>query len=452
MTVRILLVNGDETARAPIVEALRSMPWDHGRPEIVEAASGEQALPSAAAQPFDLAVAELVLPRPGISGADTLIRVRELCPQCRRLLVSDHGYVRELVQGAADRFLDRAGGEQDAADLVAAVEELLPERLADELATQGVLVDDQAAGPGPASPALPPDLIGGKYRALAKLNHACGPVYRAEDTSLKRQVAIELLPLGSVKQAEVAKQIRRSMAAASLLTHPNIVAVHDAGIEGEEIYVVTEMMIGGRPLRDELRERGALPRNEAIGIALSVLEALGHAHDLGVVHGDLRPTNILVTPQGEVKVADFGLGRLASFGSTGPGVSTAVQPSTAGTVLATVGYMAPEQVQGRSMDHRADLFALGAILFEMLHGKALARVVSPFVRAAFLDVDRLPQKLPELPAGRRLSEVLEQALAPSLKRRYASCETFAEDLRGAGGPGWSRVLRWMGRKVVKEGT
>ncbi|MCP3960541.1 MAG: protein kinase [bacterium] len=453
MTVRILLVSGDETARAPVAEALRSMPWVSAPAEIAEAATGEQALSQAAAEPFDLAVAELVLPRPGISGAYALIRVRELCPRCRTLLVSDHDYVSEMVGGAADLFLPRGSGTGER-ELRAAVKELLPERMGDELATQALAVSEADILPATRAPvdSLPAEPIAGRYRPVADLGQAVGPVYRTEDLEAGSQVVVQLLPLAAASaEEEGTLRIRRTLSTARRLKHPNIVGIQDAGFDGEHIYVVTEL-VGGSPLRDVLAERGALPRQEALDITFSVLEALGHAHDLGLMHGDLKPANILLTPAGDVRVADFGLGNLFTLADVGEGdqASMGMQPSTDGTVLASVGYMAPEQIQGRSFDHRVDLYALGAVLFEMLHGKALSRFVSPFVRAAFLDVDREPHKLPELPGDRRLSEVLEEALAPSLKRRYASCEDFAEDLRASTGSAWSRAMRWMGLSGEKE--
>ncbi len=440
MTLRILLVSGDEAAHPPMAEALRQVLWEDGAAEIASAESGEQAVALAAEEPFDLAVADLVLPRPGLSGATTLIRVRELCPRCRTILTSDHGYARQLTVVASDHFLvrERSTKAPGATQLAAAARALLPDRLGDEQATRPFKIESLATGE-----TQPETRVEGRYRLFERLGRRRGGrVYRAEDTVLDRPVALKLFALQSPGEADIERQIRRGLKQAERLRHDGIVAVHAAGIDGSDLYVATEL-VEGRRLREVLREHRALARGEAIDIALQVLKALSHGHDLGVTHGDLKPGNVFLAAGGGVKVADLGFTTLIPLTLTErPDVSTRVAPSTDGAVLSTVGYMAPEQIQGRSVDHRADLYALGAMLFEMLHGKALSRVVSPFVRAAFLDMNRPPQPLPVLAGERALSRVIEHALAPSLERRYESCQAFRDELLAARRSGWRRFNPW----------
>jgi len=187
-----------------------------------------------------------------------------------------------------------------------------------------------------------------------------GEVYRAHDTVLDREVALKVLSGAVMPTRERLERFRREALATARLSHPNILAVHDFSMDGDVPYAVTELLQG-----ETLRQRlsgSVLHWNRAVELAA--------AHGKNVVHRDLKPENIFITADGRVKILDFGLARLdargddASFGEAPTGGLTG-----AGRVLGTLGYMAPEQINGRPTDHRTDLFALGCILFEMVTGR-----------------------------------------------------------------------------------
>jgi serine/threonine protein kinase len=200
-----------------------------------------------------------------------------------------------------------------------------------------------------------------------------GEVYRARDTRLDREVAVKVLPAHLAESDERRERFVREAKAIAALSHPNILAIHDFGTEGPLSYAVTELLEG-----DTLRERlaaGRLPARRAVEYAQQIAEGLAAAHEKGVVHRDLKPENLLLTAGGKVKILDFGLARQAAGVGTGDTSSpTLTRTTEPGTVLGTVGYMAPEQVRGEPADHRADVFALGTVLYEMLGGRrAFAR-------------------------------------------------------------------------------
>jgi len=216
-------------------------------------------------------------------------------------------------------------------------------------------------------------MIGNKlqhYTITAKIGEGgMGEVYRAEDSKLGREVAIKVLPADTAKDPERLRRFDQEARAASALNHPNILTVYDLGTEGDAPFIVMELL-EGESLRARLA-RETLPVQKVIEIAVQIARGLAAAHERGIVHRDLKPENVFLTNDGHVKILDFGLAKLRPDAGTlgendGDTAETATGP---GVILGTAGYMAPEQVRGEVADHRTDLFAFGAILYEMLAGQ-----------------------------------------------------------------------------------
>jgi Tol biopolymer transport system component len=210
----------------------------------------------------------------------------------------------------------------------------------------------------------------GPYEILAPLGAGgMGEVYRARDTRLGRDVAIKIVPPAVAGNADALSRFEREARAVASLSHPNILTLHDVGRSGEISYAVMELL-QGETLRARLAG-GALPLRKGIEIAIHITRGLAAAHDRHIAHRDLKPENVFVTVEGQVKLLDFGLARQIDSKQDfilpeSPTMSPATEP---GVVLGTVGYMAPEQVRGESSDHRADVFALGCVVYEMLTGR-----------------------------------------------------------------------------------
>ena len=206
----------------------------------------------------------------------------------------------------------------------------------------------------------------GRYEIVTPLGAGgMGEVYRARDPHLKRDVALKVVRRPSATADQIARFTREARAASSL-NHPNIVAVYDAGVESGTPYVVTELL-EGETLRARL-DRGPLPFRKAVDYGIQIALALDAAHARGIWHRDVKPGNAFVMSDGRVKLLDFGIAKLAERGlqaESDEPTSDLGDLSESREVLGTAGYMAPEQVLGQPLDHRADIFALGAVLYEM---------------------------------------------------------------------------------------
>ena len=208
----------------------------------------------------------------------------------------------------------------------------------------------------------------GPYRIVAKLGEGgMGQVYRAHDTRLNRTVAIKVLPDHLSADPVARSRFVREGQALAALSHPNLVAIYDVGTENGVSFAVMEL-VNGETLRSTLMS-GRLPARRVIDYAAQIARGLSAAHDKGLVHRDLKPANIIVAADGHVKILDFGLAKTVDAGSdVRADADTAVQTDP-GMIMGTVGYMAPEQVRGLVTDARTDLFAFGAVLYEMLTGR-----------------------------------------------------------------------------------
>jgi eukaryotic-like serine/threonine-protein kinase len=257
---------------------------------------------------------------------------------------------------------------------------------------------------------------------------AMGEVYLAEDTKLGRKVALKVLPPELAQDPQRQERFRREAKAVAALKHPNIVTIHSVEESEGLIFLILEL-VEGESLRARM-DRGRVSAEATIDIGTQIAEGLSSAHAAGILHRDLKPQNVMLTPDGRVKILDFGLAKSLAARDSDPDGMTLSKGTGVGTVLGTPGYMAPEQALGKPVDARADLFALGVVLYEMATGK------SPFrggTLAAFFDslLNEAPPSPtsanPALPRG--VVRVLDKALQKDPERRYASARELVVDLQ-----------------------
>ena len=259
----------------------------------------------------------------------------------------------------------------------------------------------------------------GQYEIRRKLGAGgMGQVFLALDTRLEREVALKFLDPQLLGQEDYRARLLREARAAAKLSHPNIVTVFDVGNEHDSVFLAMEY-VHGRSLRELIDTRG-LSRERALDVFNQICSGLRHAHSAQVVHRDLKPANIIVTPDQQAKILDFGLAK-----STAEGKQT-----QSGTVLGTANYMSPEQTQGRTVDHRSDIFSAGIILYELLTG------VNPFVRGfvpatihaiAYEPHQPLDMYVSDMPLG--YQTVIDKALAKNTADRYQNMDELLTDLR-----------------------
>jgi Tol biopolymer transport system component len=269
----------------------------------------------------------------------------------------------------------------------------------------------------------------GPYQIVAGLGSGgMGEVYRARDTRLGREVALKILRGSTLRDPDSRRRFAHEANAAGALNHPNIVAVFDVNLEGENPYIVTEL-VEGESLRKML-ERGAVPVRKLIDIAVQVADGMAAAHAAAIVHRDLKPENILLTREGRAKIADFGLAKsLSSLSKTDSEVeeSPTISMTALGVVVGTVAYMSPEQASGQRIDTRSDIFAFGLILYEMADGKqAFIRRSKVETLEAIINAEAPPLAV-ELPLP--LKWCIERCLAKDPQDRYNSTLDLYHDLR-----------------------
>jgi len=266
----------------------------------------------------------------------------------------------------------------------------------------------------------------GPYRIAGLLGEGgMGAVYRARDTRLGRDVAIKVL--SNVTHADRDKLVRfeQEARAAGILNHPNLVTVFDVGNAGDTPYVVSELL-EGETLRDRL-SRGPISPRRAAEIAMGIAQGLAAAHEKGIVHRDLKPENLFGTKDGRVKILDFGIAKLSA---TASGEAFQMKSTTEpGYVMGTVGYMSPEQVRGENVDQRSDIFAVGAILYEMLTGKrAFLRNTAVETLTAILkdEPPDLVDAVPNIPPA--VERLVRRCLEKDKNQRFQSARDLAFNL------------------------
>ena len=274
----------------------------------------------------------------------------------------------------------------------------------------------------------------GHYEILALLGKGgMGEVWRARDTKLGREVAIKTLPEEFAKDADRLARFEREAKLLASLNHPNIAAIHGFEEDNGTHFLVLEL-VAGDTLADQLK-RGAIPVEKSLKLALQIAEALEAAHEKGVIHRDLKPANVKVTPDGTVKVLDFGLAK--AMDPVGDPTSVSQSPTLsmaatqAGIILGTAAYMSPEQARGKTVDKRADIWAFGAVVYEMLSGQRAfpggdVSEILVAVLTAEVDLNRLPESTPE-----RIRQVLRTCLQKDTSRRVRDIGDVRLAMEGA---------------------
>jgi len=277
-------------------------------------------------------------------------------------------------------------------------------------------------------------VLGGRYELVELAGEGgMASVWRASDRVLERPVAVKVLHAHLAADPSFLERFRAEALAEARLTHPSIVRVFDTGIEDGVAFIVMELL-EGETLRDILGRQGALEPDRAVAILINVLGALQFAHEAGVVHRDVKPANILVGADDRVKVADFGIAKAAYMGTE--------DPTTTGRVLGSIPYLSPEQVEGKEVDARSDVYACGAVLYHLLTGRPPFVAETDLATAMMrLTRDPVPPRAIRSGIPRPLDAVVLRALARHPDDRFASAQDMAAALARLGlvAPGAPRV-------------
>jgi len=273
-----------------------------------------------------------------------------------------------------------------------------------------------------------------------------GEVYRAHDTRLGRDVAIKVLPAYLTSDPDRLRRFEQEARATAALNHPNILVVYEMDTHGSVSYLVEELL-DGETLRDRLRQ--PIPLRKAIDYGVQIAHGLAAAHDKGIVHRDLKPENLFVTKDGRVKILDFGLARLSQPKEASGFEATQALHTEPGMVMGTAGYMSPEQVRGKTVDHRTDIFAFGTILYEMVTGKpGFRKPTSADTMAAILNEEppSISQLTPTAPPG--MQRVVQRCLEKNPEQRFQSASDMAFALEALSD---SAITSATGAHAVQEG-
>jgi serine/threonine protein kinase/Flp pilus assembly protein TadD len=273
----------------------------------------------------------------------------------------------------------------------------------------------------------------GRYEIRSKIGEGgMGEVYLAEDSKLHRRVAIKFLPDSSIHDKQANQRLMREAQAAAKLDHPNICAVHEVAEENGRTFIVMPY-VEGETLDIRLRQN-PLGVSASLALAVEVADALAEAHTHGIIHRDVKPSNIIITPRGQAKIMDFGLAKLA-----GPArvdglrvdgeASTQALLTTPGTIIGTIPYMSPEQVHGQPLDARTDIFSFGVVLYEMLTGQRLFAAETPAGTISAI-LTKEPAHLRDYfqTCPDELQRIVNKSLAKDRERRYQTMRDLAADL------------------------
>jgi eukaryotic-like serine/threonine-protein kinase len=266
----------------------------------------------------------------------------------------------------------------------------------------------------------------GDYRLLRRLGRGgMADVYLAEQQSLRRQIAFKVLKRELAKDDTYVRRFHMEAQAAAALVHANIVQIHEVGCADGTHYIAQEY-VAGQNLRELVSRRGPVGATLAVSVLRQTASALTKAAEQGIIHRDIKPENIMLTPGGEVKVADFGLARVISNGNS-------LNLTQTGMTLGTPLYMSPEQVEGRPLDPRSDIYSLGVTCYHMLTGEPPFRgetALSVAVQHVRSQPDRLENRRPDLPTG--LCRIVHKMLAKKPSDRYSDARDLLRDLRTTG--------------------
>jgi len=296
-----------------------------------------------------------------------------------------------------------------------------------------------------------PDRVIGHYRVLEKIGSgAMGEVFRARDERLGRDVALKLIRPASSNNSDHLRRFELEARAAAALNHPNIVAIYDVGFDEGSPYIVCELL-QGKTLRKRLAE-GALPVGLVIDYSLQIVQGLIAAHDRRIVHRDLKPENLFVTSDGRVKILDFGVAKLQSAPEeSGRSVEDLTTVTKSGVVVGTVAYMSPEQLRAKAVDHRSDIFSVGAILYELLTGCRAFRGETEVDTITAVLLENPPEiNLEQASVPLSFQQIVRHCLEKEPENRFQSARDLAfalETLANPSGPIRLRASRPQARIV-----
>jgi len=281
----------------------------------------------------------------------------------------------------------------------------------------------------------------GPYEILAPIGAGgMGEVYRAKDTRLGRDVALKILPESFAREPDRLRRFEQEARAVAALNHPNILAIHDIGQHNGTPFLVSELL-EGESLRAAL-DRGPLPQRKTIEYGVQIAHGLAAAHEKGIVHRDLKPENVFVTKDGRIKILDFGLAKLAQQAGAGSDEVTLGSHTAVGVVMGTASYMAPEQVRGETADPRTDIFAFGAVLYEMLSGvRAFRRDTTAETMTAVLKDDPPELTGPLRLVSPTLERIVRRCLEKSPEQRFQSARDLSFALSALSGTEASGAAR-----------
>ncbi len=290
----------------------------------------------------------------------------------------------------------------------------------------------------------------GHYRVLEKIGAgAMGEVFRARDERLQRDVALKLIRPASSDNPDLLRRFEQEARAAAALNHPNIVAIYDVGFEGTTPYIVAELL-EGTTLRQRLGESPISVR-EAAEYALQIAQGMSAAHARNIVHRDLKPENLFLTNDDRIKILDFGVAKLQPSAEDQRSVENLPTVTKHGTVIGTVAYMSPEQLRGKTVDHRSDIFSFGAILYEMLSGKRAFHGET--------EVDTMTAVLREEPADSNLEhaaipapyqDIVHHCLEKEPENRFQSSKDLVFALQTVSGSSPVRIASSSAHKRPKS--
>jgi serine/threonine protein kinase len=361
--------------------------------------------------------------------------------------------VQEREPGEREAFLrDACAGDDDLRMEVAAL-------LADQsridrfIESPAMNVAAQALAQEQAQATLKPGQTVAHYRVVEEIGHGgMGVVYRAEDTKLKRTVALKFLPPAFAADPERLIRFEREARLVASLNHPNIAAIYGLEEAAGKRFLVLEL-VEGETLAQRIA-RGPLPVDEALKVCRQIAEGLEYAHERGIIHRDLKPANVKLTAEGQVKVLDFGLAKAqeSAAGSAEDSPTLTVSPTRAGVILGTAAYMSPEQASGKPVDKRADIWSFGVVLWELLtghrlfEGETVSHTLAEVLRGP-IEFDQLPPETPAAIRGllrRCLNRDVKNRLRDIGEARIAIEASLAGEtplLESVPGPGGARRLR-----------